>query len=135
MNGLKHFKIYALAALSAAVLDYFWTRFPARILYQPFFDAITVRSYAIVSAVFLYAAYTAALYVFALRPALIKKSSSTSLFNGAFTALAAGIIFHVAALIAGLSYPPYIAGIDIVWRILEGAMAATIAYHIEISGE
>ncbi len=132
---LRFMKSYALITVIAAVLDYFWIKFPARNLYAPLITLLPLALPMLLLPIIFYLDYTLALYLFSVRYALSARVQRRALAYGALIGFASALIFHGSAYLFSLRYPPHVFAVDVLWRAVAGAMACGIFYYIEVPEE
>ena len=130
-SPITHVKSYLIISGAVLLLDYFWIRFPARIVYAPFVSLIPVNFPGVLVPAAVYLAYTAVLYLTAARPASGLKHLKREIAAGAVCGAAAALVFHG---IAFFFLPPYsrtLVPLAVICHSVTGAMACGIYYNLD----
>lgn len=126
---IRRFAIaYPIAALVFVGLDFCWLGLSADRLYRPLLGSMMRTDIELAPAFALYAIYVAGVVVFAVLPALARRSWRSALGLGALLGLVVYATYDLTNQATLSGWPWRLTLIDMVWGTIATAAAATICY-------
>lgn len=125
MTAVSFLKTYAAAAATMLALDLVWLGVVARGLYAREIGTLLRPDVRWGAALLFYALYIAGIIVFAIAPAVEKRSMMRAITLGAFFGLVAYATFDLTSLALIRDFTVRVTVIDLIWgAVLTGTVAA-----------
>ncbi len=126
--ALKHLSAYVATGLAFLAIDLIWLAVVARDFYHDAYGEILAQPFNLTGAAFFYFIYILGIVIFAVAPALAKRSLPQAAIQGGLFGFFCYAAYNFTALSVIKNFPAAAIPVDLAWGVMLTGSAATGGY-------